>query len=474
MTIYSLNDAIKIIQKAEVSRRIQVRPNNIGAEGAKDLAEQLKDSKVSHTIDLQLNNIGNQGAKDLAEQLKDSKVSHTIDLGHNYINAEGAKDLAEQLKDSKVSHTINLEDNIIGAQGASALKTMIKNSKFPSYIIWGGNELEGGNGIEETMQNNDAILAIQNPKAFEAKIKKVFNTSLPALASRDLPYLPEELNNIIIQHIGQQEINHMNLQYLQDLRIMVVKKDTGEEITPAIANYTIKDILTKDKLAKQHKLDIGRIDKVATLMLFTESAVNLLPKEVKKKVSEFVDIKYLQYGMEGLLGLEAAYLGYKSDMNEWNLPLKRAVGFYVKEAMVNGLVIHMESVKRMIDEYTYGYVGEKEQSLILEIAFGVGIGMLSPAPMMTIGVMSLGGVRNYWDIEEQSIGKIGGGVLGFAGAYYAEVGTYYQYAASIISAAYVGDMLAGIIDIAEYGIGFITNSEESKLHYPIEESHIDL
>ena len=35
-------------------------------------------------------------------------------------------------------------------------------------------------------------------------------------------------------------------------------------------------------------------------------------------------------------------------------------------------------------------------------------------------------------------------------------------------------MLTAIIDIAEYGIGFITNSEESKLHYPIEESHIDL
>ena len=71
--------------------------------------------------------------------------------------------------------------------------------------------------------------------------------------------------------------------------------------------------------------------------------------------------------------------------------------------------------------------------------------MLSPAPMMTIGVISLGAVGSYLDIEEQNIGKLGGGELGFASAYYTE--TYYQYTVSIISAACVGDMLAGIIDM---------------------------
>ena len=48
-------------------------------------------------------------------------------------------------------------------------------------------------------------------------------------------------------------------------------------------------------------------------MLLTENIVNLLPKEVKKEVSEHVDIKYLQYGVEGALGLGGAYLGYESE-----------------------------------------------------------------------------------------------------------------------------------------------------------------
>ncbi len=492
------------LKDSNVSHYIYLENNRIGAQGARDLAEQLKDSKVSHTIHLAGNSIEEQGARDLALHLKDSNVSHTINLEGNYIGAkdldlalhlkdsnvshtiylgyneigdQGAKDLALHLKDSNVSHTIHLGNNDIKAQGAMYLKNMIKGSKFPSNIILDTNTLE------EVTQCNDAILAIRDPQKFESKIEGIFATSLPALG---FTHLHEDAISIIVQHLGQQETNRINLQYLQDLRIRAVEFYTGEEITAARANYTIKDTLTK------HKLDIGRIDKLATLMLLTENIVNLLPKEVKKEVSEHVDIKYLQYGVEGALGLGSAYLGYESEMDEWSLPLKRVGGFYFKEAIANSLVINMESIKRMVDEYTeytlYEHIGEKEQSLILETVFGIGIGMFSPAPMVTMGVISLGAVRNYLDIEEQNIGKIGGGVVGLAGAYYAGIGTYYQYVASMISAAYVGEMLVGMTDIIVHGTGFRTNSvleeytedrnikdiDHIGMYHKIEESHVDL
>ncbi|MSO13569.1 hypothetical protein [Rickettsiales endosymbiont of Trichoplax sp. H2] len=497
----NLNEAIKIIKDSNVPHTINLWSNNIGAQGAKDLAEQLKNSKVSHTIELEDNKIGAQGAMLLAEQLKNSKVSHTIELGYNEIGDQGAIGLGEHLKGSEVSHTINLESNEIGDQGAIGLgehlkgsevshtislesneigdqgaiglaeqlkdskvshtidlgsneirdqgikylEIMIKNSQFPSNIVLDTN------GLDEVMQYNDAILAIREPKKFELKIEGIFSTSLPALKSTAI-HIPEDAISIIVQHLGKQETNRINLQYLQDFRIRAVEFYTGEEITAARANYTIKDTLAK------HKLDIGRIDKLATLMLLTENIVNLLPKEVKKEVSEHVDIKYLQYGVEGALGLGGAYLGYESEMDEWNLPLKRVGGFYFKEAIVNSLVINMESVKRMVDEYTlYEHIGEKEQNLIWEMVLGIGIGMFSPAPMLTMGVISLGAVKNYLDIEEQNIGKIGGGILGLAGAYYAGIGTYYQYVASMLSAAYVGDMLLGIKDIAVHGTDFRTD-----------------
>ncbi len=480
------------LKDSKVSHTIYLGMNQIGAQGAMLLAEQLKDSKVSHTINLMDNNIGAKGAMFLAEQLKDSKVSHTIDLMGNQIGYLGAMLLAEQLKGSKVSHTIDLRDNQIGAKGVKDLEKMVIDSKFPSKVVLSVYALD------ELMQYNDAILAIRGPKKFESKIQDIFGTSLPALKSTAI-HIPEDAISIIVQHLGQQETNHINLQYLQDFRIRAVKFYTGEEITAARANYTIKDTLAKHKLDMQTKeektvaranyttkdtltkLDIGRIDKLAALMLLTENIVNLLPKEVKKEVLEHVDIKYLQYGVEGALGLGGAYLGYKSEMDEWNLPLKRVGGFYFKEAIVNSLVINMESVKRMVDEYTeytiYEHIGEKEQNLIWEMVLGIGIGMFSSAPMLTMGVISLGAVKNYLDIEEQNIGKIGGGILGLVGAYYAGIGTYYQYVASMISAAYVGDMLLGIKDIAVHGTDFRTNSvlEEHTEDFNIKDmNHIDI
>ncbi len=480
------------LKDSKVSHNIDFGSNNIGAQGAMLLAEQLKDSKVSHTIYLGMNQIGAQGAMLLAEQLKDSKVSHTINLMDNNIGAKGAMLLAEQLKGSKVSHTIDLRDNQIGAKGVKDLEKMVIDSKFPSKVVLSVYALD------ELMQYNDAILAIRGPKKFESKIQDIFGTSLPALKSTAI-HIPEDAISIIVQHLGQQETNHINLQYLQDFRIRAVKFYTGEEITAARANYTIKDTLAKHKLDMQTKeektvaranyttkdtltkLDIGRIDKLAALMLLTENIVNLLPKEVKKEMLEHVDIKYLQYGVEGALGLGGAYLGYKSEMDEWNLPLKRVGGFYFKEAIVNSLVINMESVKRMVDEYTeytiYEHIGEKEQNLIWEMVLGIGIGMFSSAPMLTMGVISLGAVKNYLDIEEQNIGKIGGGILGLVGAYYAGIGTYYQYVASMISAAYVGDMLLGIKDIAVHGTDFRTNSvlEEHTEDFNIKDmNHIDI
>ncbi len=480
------------LKDSKVSHTIYLGMNQIGAQGAMLLAEQLKDSKVSHTINLMDNNIGAKGAMLLAVQLKDSKVSHIIDLRDNRIGDLGAMFLAEQLKGSKVSHTIDLRDNQIGAKGVKDLEKMVIDSKFPSKVVLSVYALD------ELMQYNDAILAIRGPKKFESKIQDIFGTSLPALKSTAI-HIPEDAISIIVQHLGQQETNHINLQYLQDFRIRAVKFYTGEEITAARANYTIKDTLAKHKLDMQTKeektvaranyttkdtltkLDIGRIDKLAALMLLTENIVNLLPKEVKKEVLEHVDIKYLQYGVEGALGLGGAYLGYKSEMDEWNLPLKRVGGFYFKEAIVNSLVINMESVKRMVDEYTeytiYEHIGEKEQNLIWEMVLGIGIGIFSSAPMLTMGVISLGAVKNYLDIEEQNIGKIGGGILGLVGAYYAGIGTYYQYVASMICAAYVGDMLLGIKDIAVHGTDFITNSvlEEHTEDFNIKDmNHIDI
>ena len=382
--------------------------------------------------------------------IRESKISQTVFAAGNNIGAEEAKALAKQLKDSTVSHTIDLRRNDIGDQGAKDLAEQLKETQFPSYITM--EDIK----IEEMMRGNDAILAIYIPRAFKLKIEETFGTSFPALGQES--GLIEPLKKIIIEYIGGKEVSHINLQYLQQHRIKYFEKHKEVKITAAQANY--------ESVMPQSILDIGSMDWLATFMLLTENVASLLPKELKNKVSEYVDINYLQYGVELALGLGAAYLGYKSGISAWNLPLKRALIFCAKGVMVDSLVTNMESVTEMVAEYTYGYIGEKEQSLILEIVLGVG--MLSPAPMMTIGIMGLKGVSDYLDIEKQQIiGKLGGGLLGFIGAYYAGMGTYYQYAASIIGGAYIGEVLVDIKNIAVYGTEFISGiywQERADIH----------
>ena len=91
---------------------------------------------------------------------------------------------------------------------------MIKNSKFPSCIILDINELDA------VMQNNDAILAIREPKKFKLKIKEIFCTPIIASAElKEFNVFCDLVNNKIIQYLRQQKTNHINLQYLQDKRI---------------------------------------------------------------------------------------------------------------------------------------------------------------------------------------------------------------------------------------------------------------
>ena len=223
-----VSDLAKHLKEATQSHTIYLDDNNIGAQGASDLAKHLKEATQSHTISLDDNNIGDQGASDLAKHLKEATQSHTIYLDDNNIGDQGASDLANHLKEATQSHTINLYGNNIGDQGLKDLESMIKNSPFSSCIL-------GLPCLNEAMQCNDAILAIRKTGEFKVMIKEEFNTILPIPELKSL-YSNDCLKKIIIQYIGGQEANHINLQYLQDKSIA----DWGQSLeieSPGRFNY---------------------------------------------------------------------------------------------------------------------------------------------------------------------------------------------------------------------------------------------
>ena len=131
---------VKQLKDLKVPHNIDLSDNNIGDQGASWLAEYLKDSKVPHNIDLSNNNIGDEGASWLAEYLTNKvPVPHNIDLSNNNIGDEGAKEMAKHLKDSKVPHNIDLSDNNIGDEGAKEMAKHLKDSTRSHTINLSGN-----------------------------------------------------------------------------------------------------------------------------------------------------------------------------------------------------------------------------------------------------------------------------------------------------------------------------------------------
>ena len=107
---------------------IYLQHNNIGAEGAKYVAEALKVNTSLTKIDLRWNNIGDEGAKYVAEALKVNTSLTKINLFHNNIGAEGAKYVAEALKVNTSLTNIRLGWNNIGAEGKHSLREAWKHS----------------------------------------------------------------------------------------------------------------------------------------------------------------------------------------------------------------------------------------------------------------------------------------------------------------------------------------------------------
>jgi hypothetical protein len=119
--------------------------NQIGDQGAAELAKYLKGTNV-HTLDLDLNQIGDQGAAELAKNLKGTNVQ-ALNLGLNQIGGgQGAAELAKNLKDTNV-HTLYLRGNQIGAQGAAELAKYLKGTNVQELNL-GSNQI-GAQGVVE-------------------------------------------------------------------------------------------------------------------------------------------------------------------------------------------------------------------------------------------------------------------------------------------------------------------------------------
>ena len=78
------------------------------------------------------NDIGNDGAKAIADALKDIHSLEKLDLSRNKIGDDGAKAIADALKDNHTLKSLFLFSNVISSSGKEYLSK--KSTKVAIYV----------------------------------------------------------------------------------------------------------------------------------------------------------------------------------------------------------------------------------------------------------------------------------------------------------------------------------------------------
>jgi Ran GTPase-activating protein (RanGAP) involved in mRNA processing and transport len=285
----SLEQAVKTIRNPEVGgAKICLEDSDIGDEGAKAIAEALKDAKVGHKIDLGLNHIGAKGAKAIAEALKDAKVGHEIDLNSNNIEAKGAKAIAEALKDTKVGHVISLRYNKIGAEGSRTIAEALKDAKVGHSVDIGGNDIrdEGAKIIAEALK--------------DAKVGHVISLRYNKIGAEGAKIIAEALKDAKVWHsvdIGGNHIGNEGAKALAGILsttsspLDILGLDGWDVMKDAKADNFIVEAASNpaaflDKINEKFSLKKGY--ELITLVLPRQYLGKELPMELINLISSFL------------------------------------------------------------------------------------------------------------------------------------------------------------------------------------------
>ncbi|KAF9989650.1 hypothetical protein BGZ75_005491 [Mortierella antarctica] len=141
---------------------LDLRNNSIRDDGAKAIAEALKTNSTLTTLDLRDNSVGDDGAKALAEALKTNLTLVALDLTSNEIERDGAKALAEALKINSTLTTLSLWNNSIGDDGATALAEALKINSTLTILDLSGSLIgdDGAEALAEGLKTNMTLVTL--------------------------------------------------------------------------------------------------------------------------------------------------------------------------------------------------------------------------------------------------------------------------------------------------------------------------
>jgi len=146
--------------------------NNIGDEGAREVATALNKNTKLIRLHINYNNIGDKGAQAIATALEQNTTLTILDISRNNIGVDGAQAIATALKINKTLTTLNISENRIDNAGAEALAEALKVNKTLTTLDISFNQIDdvGETAITEALQRNRHLFVDQYIKIPESQM----------------------------------------------------------------------------------------------------------------------------------------------------------------------------------------------------------------------------------------------------------------------------------------------------------------
>ncbi|CAJ0958981.1 unnamed protein product [Ranitomeya imitator] len=140
-------DGLKLILQGlrnnSVAKYLDLKGNNLRAEGAEALGKLLRHNTSVTSLTLEWNNLGmwEDGFSLLCDGLSCNQTLQRLDLRNNQINHKGAEELSAALKQNLTLRELDLRWNNIGLLGGRALHDCLQSNRTILKMELSGNNI---------------------------------------------------------------------------------------------------------------------------------------------------------------------------------------------------------------------------------------------------------------------------------------------------------------------------------------------
>ncbi|PRP87101.1 hypothetical protein PROFUN_04837 [Planoprotostelium fungivorum] len=215
-------------------KHIDLRGNNIKADGATAVAEMLRSNFTMIKLGLEWNSVGlwDTGIKRIAEALMINTTLTELDLRNNRIGGQGGVALAIALRKNTSLVVLDLRWNNLGYIGGKALADAMKNNYFLGTL-----ELAGNNIPDDVISAVDVALSRNKENVSYRERQSMRSTEL----ERDLMKMRKEHNTYV---------NNLNIQLEQSI--------VDQKVKAVVSSYTVSSQKAQEEIVRDQISSMDR------------------------------------------------------------------------------------------------------------------------------------------------------------------------------------------------------------------------